>query len=40
MAEWFKALGLKLNVCNSTVGSNPTLSSLIIKQTFYLMNFI
>ena len=26
MAEWFKALVLKTNVCKSTMGSNPILS--------------
>ena len=27
MAEWIKALVLKIRECNSSVGSNPTLSS-------------
>ena len=31
MAEWFKAAVLKTVECQSSVGSNPTPSAIIIK---------
>lgn len=36
MAEWFKALVLKTNVLQNTVGSNPTLSTKIYKYFYNL----